>query len=113
MMLTITATEIPEVRALIAACRVLDDALCEFPDEPQYWGDALQRWQEAYERIKRPPVEQAQTVQSQTAYVNFTCPCGAWDIAMTDESGQRKCDCGRVYQFNVELEMVKGLPSGY
>lgn len=47
-------------------------------------------------------------IRGMTAYVNFDCPCGAWDFVMTDESEPKTCDCGRVYAFSCELKMLQG-----
>lgn len=40
------------------------------------------------------------------ASMGFDCTCGNIDIVITDESGDKACECGRVYRFTSKLEIV-------
>lgn len=40
------------------------------------------------------------------ASMGFDCPCGNIDIVISDESGDKICECGRVYRFSSKIELV-------
>lgn len=62
--------------------------------------------------VARTRASGSHSIQTLTAYVNFTCPCGAWDIVMTEARDPLECDCGRLYEFKAELKVIRGPRGG-
>lgn len=53
--ITVSVTELPEVRALVAAAFALDDVVAEFGlYDPSSIGDTYQRFRDALNGFKRP-----------------------------------------------------------